>query len=98
MRKELERPENYSDQLASLVGFINRACAFTGHRPKKLPWRSDETAPECAALKAALTEQIAALIEKGITHFMSGMRSVVAVTTPDRLHTLFDSRIAIALP
>lgn len=73
MRKELERPENYSDQLASLVGFINRACAFTGHRPKKLPWRSDETAPECAALKAALTEQIAALIEKGFTHFMSGM-------------------------
>lgn len=73
MRKELERPENYSDQLASLVGFINRACAFTGHRPKKLPWRNDETAPECAALKAMLTEQIAALIEKGFTHFMSGM-------------------------
>ena len=73
MRKELERPENYSDQFASLVGFINRACAFTGHRPKKLPWRNDETAPECAALKATLTEQIAALIEKGFTHFMSGM-------------------------
>ena len=73
MRKEWEHPENYSDQLASLVGFINRACAFTGHRPKKLPWRNDETAPECAALKATLTEQIAALIEKGFTHFMSGM-------------------------
>ena len=73
MRKELERPENYTDQLASLVGFISRACAFTGHRPKKLPWRNDETAPECAALKAVLTEQIAALIEKGYTHFMSGM-------------------------
>ena len=73
MRKELERPENYTDQLASLVGFISRACAFTGHRPKKLPWRNDETAPECAALKATLTEQIAALIEKGYTHFMSGM-------------------------
>lgn len=51
----------------------NRACAFTGHRPNKLPWRYDETDSRCVALKAVLTEQIGALAEAGVTQFLSGM-------------------------
>ena len=38
---------------------IETACAFTGHRPKSFPWRYDEAAPGCVALKRTLTEQIA---------------------------------------
>jgi len=65
--------EVYFDQLAALADFINHACAFTGHRPQKLPWRDDETAPGCVALKEALATQVAMLIENRYTEFLSGM-------------------------
>ena len=65
--------EQYTDQLGNLAGFISRACAFTGHRPQKLPWRNDETAPGCVALKETLTTQITALVEDGYTEFLTGM-------------------------
>lgn len=48
-------------------------CAFTGHRPFKLPWRHDEADSRCLALKAALTRRISALAEDGVTKFFSGM-------------------------
>ena len=51
---------------------IKKCCAFTGHRPRKFPWGYDETDSRCVALKAALTEQITALVEIGITDFFSG--------------------------
>lgn len=72
-RTERFQPEQYTDQLAALAGFINRACAFTGHRPQKLPWRSDETAPGCAALKETLAMQITTLVADGYTEFLTGM-------------------------
>ena len=65
--------ELYLDQLAALAGFINHACAFTGHRPQKLPWRTDGADPGCVALKAMLAAQIDMLIENGYTEFLSGM-------------------------
>lgn len=49
------------------------ACAFTGHRPCKLPWKYDEADSRCVELKAALAEQISALIGAGFTQFLSGM-------------------------
>lgn len=49
------------------------ACAFTGHRPKKLPWKYDEADSRCVALKSALTEQIAKLASAGVTNFFCGM-------------------------
>ena len=36
-------------------------CAFTGHRPEHLPWRTDETDARCAALKAVLQWEVSAL-------------------------------------
>ncbi len=48
-------------------------CAFTGHRPHKFPWKSDETDPRCIALKAVLEEQIGMLVAAGVTDFYSGM-------------------------
>lgn len=52
---------------------IEKCCAFTGHRPRKLPWGYDETDARCVALKKMLTEQIAKLVEAGYTDFFSGM-------------------------
>ena len=48
-------------------------CAFTGHRPHKLPWKNNEADSRCLALKAVLTHQIAALAGEGVTDFFSGM-------------------------
>lgn len=50
-----------------------KCCAFTGHRPKKYPWRYDETDKRCAKLKEMLEEQINKLIADGYSDFMSGM-------------------------
>ncbi len=49
-----------------------QSCAFTGHRPHKLPWRYNEADERCVALKSALTEHIVALVEAGVTDFYSG--------------------------
>lgn len=52
---------------------MENACAFTGHRSQKFPWRFNEEDPRCIALKAVLTEQIKVLVKAGITQFTSGM-------------------------
>lgn len=49
------------------------SCAFTGHRPKSFPWKYNETDPRCLALKAILAEQIAKLVQAGVTDYYSGM-------------------------
>ena len=52
---------------------MTKCCAFTGHRPRKFPWKYNETDSRCVALKAVLAEQIAALADAGVTQFLSGM-------------------------
>lgn len=54
------------------------ACAFTGHRPHKFPWKSNESDPRCTALKAVLAEQVGSLIAAGVTDFYSGSRQLAA--------------------
>ena len=49
------------------------SCAFTGHRPHKLPWGYDEADERCAAVKGALAGQIAALAARGVTDYYTGM-------------------------
>ena len=39
--------------------------AFTGHRPEKLPWGSDESDPRCEALKQQLLEAVRAAAGEG---------------------------------
>ena len=48
-------------------------CCFTGHRPGKLPWGTDEGDPRCARLKAAILRAAEAAWEAGFRHFISGM-------------------------
>lgn len=50
-----------------------KTCCFTGHRPDKLPWGSDERDSRCLALKRSMEREIEALYQRGYRHFISGM-------------------------
>ena len=50
-----------------------KSCAFTGHRPRKFPWKYNETDSRCVALKTVLMEQIRLLADAGVTQFLTGM-------------------------
>ncbi len=53
---------------------ITQTCCFTGHRPEKLPWGTNETSPDCVKLKKLLYHQAEQLVTHfGVTHFISGM-------------------------
>ena len=47
--------------------------AFTGHRPEKLPWGSDESDPRCAALKKQILEAVRTAAGEGYDAFLCGM-------------------------
>ena len=47
--------------------------AFTGHRPEKLPWGSDETDERCAALKQQILQAVRGLAGEGYDTFLCGM-------------------------
>ena len=49
------------------------ACCFSGHRAEKLPWRYNEDAPECLALKALLAELVGEAYDAGFRRFYCGM-------------------------
>lgn len=51
-----------------------KSCAFTGHRPQRLPFDFNEKDERCVVLRKLLCEQIIRLIEEEcVTHFISGM-------------------------
>lgn len=52
---------------------INTSCAFTGHRPRKLPWRYNETDARCIELKRIIANLIAKMAAAGVTDYYSGM-------------------------
>lgn len=49
------------------------ACAFTGYRPQKLPWRENEADPRCVALKRRLRAAIEDACRREMEHFICGM-------------------------
>lgn len=48
-------------------------CAFTGHRPEKLPWGTREDDPRCAALKQQIALAVERAAEAGADVFACGM-------------------------
>lgn len=50
-----------------------KSCCFTGHRPTKLPWGSNENDPRCNALKEELYCHVQGIYEAGYSHFICGM-------------------------
>ena len=79
------------------MGMMNKVCAFTGHRPGKLPWRYDEADSRCVALKAVLMEQITLLVEAGVTQFLSGMAEGTDVFCSEIILALREKNPAIKL-
>ena len=49
------------------------SCAFTGHRPAKLPWGYREEDPRCLALKRRIRDAAESAYEEGYCHFLCGM-------------------------
>ena len=49
------------------------SCSFTGHRPHKFPWKSNEFDPRCRALKDVLAVHVRKFVAAGVTDFYSGM-------------------------
>jgi uncharacterized phage-like protein YoqJ len=50
----------------------NSACAFTGHRPVRFSFGYDERDDRCVKIKAMMSEQIGALIARGVTELYVG--------------------------
>ena len=50
-----------------------QACCFTGHRPEKLPWGTNETDSRCLLLKKKIRDAVEAAYGEGIRHFICGM-------------------------
>lgn len=50
-----------------------KACAFTGYRPEKLPFGSDETDPRCEQLKQRLFCEILKMTREDVHVFLCGM-------------------------
>ena len=48
-------------------------CCFTGHRPDKLPWGSDENDPQCVKIKGEIRAALERAYASGYRHFISGM-------------------------
>ena len=48
-------------------------CAFTGHRPEKLPWGSREEDPRCGALRAQILSAVGRAYGAGVRNFSCGM-------------------------
>lgn len=48
-------------------------CCFTGHRPDKLPWRTDESDERCVHLKARIAQAVRRAYDAGCRHFICGM-------------------------
>ncbi len=65
-------------------------CAFSGHRPEKLPWGTDESDPRCVALKIQMEKEIEALCQQGVRRFLCGMARGADQYFLDILHTLRD--------
>lgn len=49
------------------------SCAFTGHRPEKLPWGTREDDPGCIALKKHIGNAVEQAAACGYRHFLCGM-------------------------
>ena len=50
-----------------------QTCCFTGHRPEKLPWGTNESDGRCILLKRKIRDAVEVAYEEGIRHFICGM-------------------------
>lgn len=48
-------------------------CGFSGHRPHRLPWDTEESDPRCVALKIKMRQELETLVARNVTTFLCGM-------------------------
>ncbi len=53
--------------------FETKTCCFTGNRPHKLPWGTDENDERCLAVERKLLETLEKLVLDGYDLFVCGM-------------------------
>lgn len=51
----------------------DKTCCFSGHRPEKLPWGSNEYDPRCINLKKEMDQALETAYGQGYRHFVTGM-------------------------
>lgn len=80
---------------------MEQTCAFSGHRPEKLPWGRDETDPRCLALKIQLERQLRTLCLEGCRRYLCGMArgtDMYYLETLDLLRREFPLTIEAVVP
>ena len=50
-----------------------KTCAFTGHRPNKLPWGGNESDERCLIFKRTLYDAVRSMYDGGVRHYICGM-------------------------
>lgn len=76
-----------------------QACAFTGYRPEKLPFGSDETHPDCEKLKQRIYCETLRLTREGVSVFIvgaaRGIDTYAAEIVLELRHTLPERQIEL---
>lgn len=55
------------------MGEKNTTCCFTGHRPEKLPWGTEESNSGAVRLKSEIFAAVKSAYDDGYRHFICGM-------------------------
>lgn len=79
----------------------NLLCAFSGHRPEKLPWGNDEHDPRCQALKIQMERQLRRLCQRGVRRYICGMArgtDFYFLEALQKLREEYDLTVEAALP
>jgi len=72
-------------------------CAFTGHRPARLPWGTDESDPRCLTLKDRLAQALEEAYSQGFRHFLCGMAQGADLYFCEAVLSLRDRRPEVTL-
>ena len=72
-------------------------CAFTGHRPARLPWGANESDPRCLALKEELARSVEDAYAAGCRHFLCGMAQGADLYFGEAVLSLRDRRPDVTL-
>ena len=74
-----------------------KTCCFTGHRPNKLPWGSNEADPRCEGLKKAIRKAVEKAYDEGYRHFICGMAKGCDFYFCEAVQTLRDQRPGVTV-
>lgn len=73
-------------------GEVRKTVSFTGYRPQKLSFGSDESRPEAVKLRAVMKNEVAALCDEGYRYFQSGMALGIDLMCAEIVEELRDEK------